>query len=64
MLYSGIALIGGVARAVAPWLERFDFAAHFRDKGRFSPFMQNFPVSLIADDYAALLRVTGPSVHI
>lgn len=53
--FGGIALIGGVARAVAPWLERFDFAAHFRDKGRFSPFMQNFPVSLIADDYAALL---------
>lgn len=53
--FGGIFLIGGVARAVAPWLARFDFATHFRDKGRFSPFLQNFTVSLITDDYAALL---------
>ena len=33
---------------------RFDFAGAFRDKGRFSPLMAEFPVSIIEDDFAAL----------
>jgi glucokinase len=52
--FGGIYLIGGVARAMTPWMERFGLAAAFRDKGRFSDFMGNFAVSVIEDDYAAL----------
>jgi glucokinase len=59
--FNGIYLVGGVARAFAPWLEEFNFATAFRDKGRFSEFMENFSVSLINDDYAAL---TGCAVHL
>lgn len=53
--FGGIYLIGGVARAFQPYLERFDFAGAFRDKGRFAGFMGNFQVSVIEDDYAALI---------
>ncbi|XBC62048.1 glucokinase [Defluviimonas sp. SAOS-178_SWC] len=52
--FGGIYLIGGVARAFTDHFDRFDFAAAFRDKGRFSTFMREFPVSIIEDDYAAL----------
>ncbi|MGB3313557.1 MAG: glucokinase [Albidovulum sp.] len=52
--FGGIYLIGGVARAFTPHYERFGFADAFRDKGRFSTFMQSFPVAIIEDDYAAL----------
>ncbi|MCB2136030.1 MAG: glucokinase [Rhodobacteraceae bacterium] len=52
--FGGIYLIGGVARAFAPWFDRFGFTAAFRDKGRFSDFMGAFPVHVIEDDYAAL----------
>lgn len=30
------------------------FAEAFLDKGRFKPFMEQFPVHLVQDDYAAL----------
>ncbi|WP_371153921.1 glucokinase [Jannaschia sp. 2305UL9-9] len=50
----GVYLVGGVARAMAPYLHRMDFADAFRDKGRFAGFMANFPVSLVIDDFAAL----------
>jgi glucokinase len=59
--FNGIYLVGGVARAFAPWLDEFNFAAAFRNKGRFSDFMENFSVSLINDDYAALV---GCAVHL
>jgi glucokinase len=59
--FGGIYLIGGVARAFQPYLERFDFAGAFRDKGRFAGFMGNFAVSVIEDDYAAL---TGCAVYL
>ncbi|MCI2398509.1 glucokinase [Aliiroseovarius subalbicans] len=59
--FGGVFLVGGVARAVAPWLERFDFAHGMSDKGRFAGFMQNFPVTVIEDDYAAL---TGCGHHL
>ena len=52
--FGGIFLIGGVARAVTPYFERYGFAESFRDKGRFSGFMKNFAVHVIEDDFAAL----------
>ena len=52
--FGGIFLIGGMARAIAPWLGQTGFAEAMRDKGRFSGFMKNFPVFVIEDDYAAL----------
>lgn len=52
--FGGIYLIGGVARAMMPYFTRFGLTDHFRDKGRFAEFMQNFAVSVVEDDYAAL----------
>ncbi len=57
--FGGVYLIGGVARAFAPYLARFGFAAAFRDKGRFAEFMANFAVHLLVDDYAALTGCTA-----
>ncbi|CTQ34066.1 glucokinase [Jannaschia rubra] len=57
----GIYLVGGVARAMAPHLSPMGFDTAFRDKGRFAGFMSNFPVFLIADDFAAL---TGCAAHL
>jgi glucokinase len=50
----GVYLVGGVARAMGPHLQAMGFAEAFRDKGRFSGFMANFPVTLVTDDFAAL----------
>ena len=52
--FGGVYLCGGVARAFTDYLGPMGFERHFRDKGRFAGFMQNFSVSLIEDDYAAL----------
>jgi glucokinase len=52
--FGGVYLIGGVARAMAPWLQEFGFAEAFRDKGRFATFMESFGVGVVEDDYAAL----------
>ena len=57
----GIYLAGGVARAVAPHLVELGFTEAFRNKGRFSGFMDKFGVSVIEDDYAAL---TGCARHL
>jgi glucokinase len=59
--FGGVYLVGGVARAVTPWLDRFDFADAFRDKGRFAGFMRGFAVHVIEDDFAAL---TGCASHL
>lgn len=59
--FGGVYLVGGVARAVAPYLNDYGFADAFKDKGRFAGFMTNFPVSVVADDYAAL---TGSAAHL
>ena len=59
--FGGIYLIGGVSRALAPYLVPFGFAAAFRDKGRFGPFMDHFGVGVVEDDCAAL---TGCAAHI
>ncbi|MGI9388566.1 MAG: glucokinase [Boseongicola sp.] len=54
MPFGGVYLVGGVARAIAPLLELNGFADAFRNKGRFTDFMDNFSVHVIEDDYAAL----------
>jgi glucokinase len=59
--FGGIFLVGGVARAVGPWLADMGFDDAMRDKGRFAGFMKNFPVYLVEDDYAAL---TGCARHL
>ncbi|WP_179380000.1 glucokinase [Jannaschia marina] len=57
----GIYLVGGVARAMGPYLEVMNFDGAFRDKGRFAGFMSNFSVSLVNDDFAAL---AGGAAHL
>lgn len=59
--FGGIYLCGGVARHFAPYLMDQGFARAFADKGRFAGFMQQFPVHLVTDDYAAL---TGSACHL
>lgn len=52
--FGGIYLVGGMSRAIAPWLGQTDFEAAWYDKGRFGPFLDQFPIHLVTDDYAAL----------
>lgn len=59
--FGGVHLIGGMARALVPWMEEFGFTEAFRDKGRFAPLMADFPVWVIEDDFAAL---TGCARHL
>ena len=59
--FGGVYLVGGVARAVAPWLGPMGYGEAMRDKGRFAGFMNNFSVTVIEDDYAAL---TGCAHHL
>ncbi|WP_439143194.1 ROK family protein [Planktotalea sp.] len=51
----GIYLVGGVARALLPFMDKHGFLSCFADKGRFSGFMGQFPISVVEDDYAALV---------
>ena len=57
--FGGVSLIGGVARAMEPYFNRFGFASAFRDKGRFAGFMNNFHVDIVEDDFAALEGLTS-----
>ena len=59
--FGGLYLIGGMSRAMTPYFDRFGFAESFRDKGRFSDFLGQFPVSLVEDDFAAL---SGLAAHL
>ncbi|MFV2052914.1 glucokinase [Aliiroseovarius sp. YM-037] len=59
--FGGIHLVGGVARALAPYLASEGFSDAFHDKGRFAEFMAGFPVDIVFDDYAAL---TGCAAHL
>ncbi|WP_071674934.1 glucokinase [Nioella nitratireducens] len=59
--FGGLFLIGGMARAITPWLEPLGFAQSFRAKGRFSGFMDQFGIAVVQDDYAAL---TGCASHL
>jgi glucokinase len=52
--FGGIYLIGGMARAMTPYLGPLGLTAAFRDKGRFSGFLEGFGVSVVEDDFAAL----------
>ena len=57
--FGGIYLIGGVARAMLPYMESAGFQTAFADKGRFTDFMAQFPISAITDDYAALIGMAA-----
>ena len=59
--FGGIFLVGGMARAITPWLPRLGFAEAFRAKGRFGDFMDQFGVAVVTDDYAAL---SGCAAHL
>jgi glucokinase len=59
--FGGIFLVGGVVHAFARHLGPMGFAEAFRDKGRFGPFLEAFPVSILEDDQAPL---TGCAVHL
>ena len=52
--YGGIFLIGGMARAITPYMADMGLAEALCDKGRFHDFLQSFPVWVVEDDYAAL----------
>jgi glucokinase len=52
--YGGIFLIGGMARALTPYLAPMGLAHSLTDKGRFHDFLTSFPVWVVEDDYAAL----------
>ena len=50
----GIFLIGGLARALRPFVNDNNFGLAFCDKGRFSEMNKSFGVHLVVDDFAAL----------
>lgn len=52
--YSGIYLIGGMARAMLPHLRRHDITATFREDRRVDLLKTAFSVTVVEDDFAAL----------
>ena len=52
--FGGIYLIGGVSRAIAPFIRYENYGVAFCDKGRFSDFNQQFATQIVIDDFAAL----------
>ncbi len=52
--FGGIYLVGGVARAVTPFLDVMDLKGAFRGKGKAQTIMENFPIYLVDNDFAAL----------
>lgn len=52
--YSGIYLIGGMARAAAPCMKRFNLKKKFRQNRRVDLLNKDFSVTIVEDDYAAL----------
>ncbi|MCH2163052.1 MAG: glucokinase [Marinovum sp.] len=53
--FGGVYLVGGVVQHMANLLMDYGFGPAFRDKGRFSDFMDQFGVHIVQDDYAALI---------
>ncbi|WP_045390645.1 glucokinase [Falsirhodobacter sp. alg1] len=53
--FGGIALCGGMARAMGPHLVELGFVDAMHDKGRFSALVQSISVQVIENDYAALI---------
>ncbi|WP_380051950.1 glucokinase [Falsihalocynthiibacter sp. SS001] len=62
--FGGIYLIGGVARAMQPYLVEHGFNETFRDKGRFADFVDTFSISTVEDDYAALIGCAQHLSHL
>lgn len=54
MATGGLFLIGGTARATAPWLRGPDFLGRFTARGPYAGIMRRIPVALVTDDSAAL----------
>jgi len=54
MALGGVYLIGGVARAMMPYLKEENFKQNFYSRGNFTEIMKKISVHLILDDYAAL----------
>ena len=54
MALGGVYLIGGVARAMMPYLKEENFKQNFYNRGNFTEIMKKISVHLILDDYAAL----------
>lgn len=59
--FGGIYLIGGMARAVTPWLDEFGLTGRFRAPRWIDLLEHEFRVSVIEDDNAAL---AGCAVHV
>lgn len=57
--FGGIYFIGGVARAMLPYMTADTFGAAFSDKDRFATFNEQFSVQVIEDDFAALRGCAG-----
>ena len=54
MALGGVYLIGGVARAMLPYLKEENFKENFYERGKFSEIMKKISIHLVLDDYAAL----------
>ena len=54
MALGGVYLIGGVARAMFPYLKEENFKENFYERGNFSEIMKKISIHLVLDDYAAL----------
>ena len=54
MALGGVYLIGGVARAMLPYLKEENFKENFYERGNFSGIMKKISIHLVWDDYAAL----------
>jgi glucokinase len=52
--YGGIYLIGGMARAMTPHMDRFALEAQFREPRRVDLLTRDFSITVVEDDYAAL----------
>ena len=59
--YGGIYLIGGMSRAMTPHFTRFGLEAAFREDRRVDLLRNDFSVTVVEDDYAAL---TGCAVYL
>jgi glucokinase len=51
----GVALAGGIAPRILPFLQQPHFIAGIVDKGRFSGLLQSLPIRIVTDTDAALL---------
>jgi glucokinase len=52
--FGGLYLIGGLARAMAPFFDAAGLPEAFHHKGRFSDFLRSFSLHIVEDDYSAL----------